>query len=71
MILDEFVNNKKQLFENWDGKDYYDGVYIKDNFILQSGSKEYPTIDHKTSVSYGIEKIKEYQKPKTDDNNKK
>jgi len=47
------TKNKKKLFENWDGTDYYDGEYIKDNFILPSGSKEYPTIDHKTSVSYG------------------
>ena len=45
--------HKKELFENWDGLDYYDGEYIKDNFILPSGSKEYPTIDHKTSVNYG------------------
>ena len=47
------TKNKKKLFENWDGNDYYDGKYIKDNFILPSGSKEYPTIDHKTSVSFG------------------
>jgi len=46
--------NKKYLFENWDGTDYYDGEYIKDNFLLESGNKEYPTIDHKTSVSYGF-----------------
>lgn len=45
--------NKKYLFENWDGIDYYDGEYIAENFIFPSGSKEYPTIDHKTSVNYG------------------
>jgi hypothetical protein len=44
---------KKELFENWDGLDFYDGEYIKDNFILPSGNKEYPTIDHKISVNYG------------------
>jgi hypothetical protein len=46
--------NKKILFENWDGKDYYDGEYIRDNFLLESGNKDYPTIDHKMSVSYGF-----------------
>lgn len=48
------TKNKKKLFEDWDGTDFYDKEYIKDNFYLPSGSKEYPTIDHKTSVSYGF-----------------
>ena len=50
-----FTNkNKKQLFENWDGIDFYDNEYIKENFYLPSGNREYPTIDHKISVSYGF-----------------
>lgn len=48
------VKNRKTLFETWDGTDYYDGEYIKENFALPSGSKEYPTLDHKISVSYGF-----------------
>ena len=42
--------NKKQLLENWDGLDYYDGEYIKENFKLNHLDKKYPTIDHKKSV---------------------
>lgn len=45
--------NKIELFENWDGYDYYDNEYIK-NFISEGHlSKNYPTIDHKISVLYG------------------
>jgi hypothetical protein len=46
--------NKKELFNNWDGYDYYDGEYIKENLNLKSGDKNYPTIDHKISVFYGF-----------------
>jgi hypothetical protein len=46
--------NKEKLLENWDGRDYYDGEYIKDNFVLPNSNKEYPTIDHKISVYYGF-----------------
>jgi len=46
--------NKKFLFEKWDGYDYYDGEYIKDNFSLTHTNKNYPTIDHKISVFYGF-----------------
>jgi len=42
------------LFENWDGYDYYDGEYIKNNFNLHGLDNNYPTIDHKISVSYGF-----------------
>ena len=53
------VNNvtkkqKSKLFENWDGTDFYDKEYIKDNFSLTSGDRNYPTIDHIISVSYGF-----------------
>lgn len=46
--------NKKILLENWDGYDYYDGEYIKNNFNLKSYDKNYPTVDHKISVYYGF-----------------
>lgn len=45
---------KKILFENWDGYDYYDGEYIKNNFSLGSSNKNYPSIDHKISTFYGF-----------------
>ncbi len=48
------IKNKKNLLENWDGYDFYDGEYIKDNFHLPSGDAKYPTIDHKISVKYGF-----------------
>lgn len=45
--------NKKELFENWDGYDYYDNEYIKDNLKLKGQHGDYPTIDHKISVYEG------------------
>lgn len=45
--------NVKNLLENWNGFDYYDGEYIYDNFKLEHNSPRYPTIDHKVSVYYG------------------
>ena len=42
--------NIKLLLINWDGKDYYDGEYIKENFNLDSNHPDYPTIDHKISI---------------------
>lgn len=51
----ETLKNKNVLFEKWDGCDFYDGEYIKDNFILFSNNRgEYPSIDHKISVHYGF-----------------
>lgn len=47
--------NKKILFKNWDGYDFYDNEYIKDNFNLSSKNGKHPTIDHKISVFYGFE----------------
>lgn len=47
--------NKPTLLENWNGYDYYDNEYIKENFDLYKGHhKNYPTIDHKISVLYGF-----------------
>jgi arsenate reductase-like glutaredoxin family protein len=46
---------KSRLFEEWDGHDYYDGEYIKDNLHKKMyNDYEYPTIDHKISVIYGF-----------------
>lgn len=54
------VNNvtkklKKILFSNWDGYDFYDNEYIKDNLNLHYNSPIYPTIDHKKSIFYGFQ----------------
>jgi hypothetical protein len=45
---------KKELFNNWDGYDYYDNEFIKDYLNLKWYDKNYPTIDHKISVYYGF-----------------
>jgi hypothetical protein len=45
---------KKQLFESWNGLDYYDNENIKQNLALKYYSKNYPTIDHKISIYYGF-----------------
>jgi len=45
---------KNELLNSWDGYDYYDYEYIKDNFNLNGGHREYPTIDHKYTISEGF-----------------
>lgn len=45
--------NKKILLEKWNGFDFYDGEYIKDNFNLPHIHRLYPTLDHKISTYYG------------------
>ena len=45
-------NNIKLL--DWDGTDFYDGTYIKDNFTLHHFENDYPTIDHKISIYDGF-----------------
>ncbi len=53
-------SQRKYLYENWDGYDYYDKEYIKDNLNLNNTNKNYPTIDHKISIFYGfLNNIKE------------
>lgn len=46
--------NKKKLMESWDGFDYYDGEYIKDNFNIKHTDYDFPTMDHKISIIYGF-----------------
>jgi hypothetical protein len=54
-VVDNYTNhNKKELFDKWDGYDYYDGEFIKNNFTLNSNDNSYPSIDHKVSVLYGF-----------------
>jgi len=55
----KYANNflkriRTKFLENWNGYDYYDNEYIKDNINLNSNDKNYPTLDHKISVFYGF-----------------
>lgn len=45
--------NKKKLYENWDGSDYYDGENIKGYLSHIHTHRYYPTIDHKISLYFG------------------
>lgn len=46
---------KNILYENWNGLDYYDNEFIKNNNInYKFYNKNYPTIDHKISIYYGF-----------------
>ena len=55
-VVNNITNrNKKLLFETWDGYDYYDGEFIKNNFYLNYNDSNYPSIDHKNSVLFGFE----------------
>jgi hypothetical protein len=45
---------KKNILENWDGYDYYDNEYIKENFNFNKNDRLYPHFDHKISVIYGF-----------------
>ena len=44
--------NAKELYQNWNGYDYYDETYIKNNNIENSDKAKCPSIDHKKSVFY-------------------
>jgi hypothetical protein len=37
---------RKVMLETWDGYDYIDGEYIKDNLSLHYSDKNYPSLDH-------------------------
>lgn len=47
-------SNIKKLFKNWNGIDFYTNEDISNNFVLEHNDKDYPTIDHKTSVYFGF-----------------
>ena len=49
-------NQTKQSLKSldWDGTDFYDGTYIRDNFSLSHIDNDYPTIDHKISIYDGF-----------------
>lgn len=46
---------KKELFNNWNGYDYYDGEYIKEYLKYNHTNPLYPSIDHKKSIRYGFD----------------
>lgn len=46
--------NKKELYENWDGFDYYDNEVIKGYLSCNHTHRFYPTIDHKISTFFGF-----------------
>ena len=50
------ITNKsiKNLYENWNGLDFYDGEDISININLPHNHREYPTVDHKISIYYGF-----------------
>ena len=52
--------NKKKLFENWNGLDYYDNEKIIGYFSLNHTHRFYPTIDHRISVFYGYKNNLDY-----------
>jgi len=45
---------KRILYENWNGFDYYDNEFIRNNVNYKFYNKNYPTIDHKISIYYGF-----------------
>jgi len=49
------VDKRKKLLEKWDGYDYYDGEYIKNNLELEPTNLDYPEMDHKISIKYGFD----------------
>ena len=46
---------RKELYEKWNGIDFYDGEYIKENLNHYKYDSDYPTIDHKISVKCGFD----------------
>jgi hypothetical protein len=46
--------NKKILYENWDGTDYYDSELIRGYLSYTHTHRFYPTIDHKISLYFGF-----------------
>ena len=54
-VRKETYKYRKKLLHNWNGFDFYDNEYIKDNFNLEVNDNNYPNIDHKISIRYGFD----------------
>ncbi len=54
IVRTQTLKNKKFLLEQWNGYDYYDNEYIKNNLNLHYFDDSYPTIDHKIPIYYGF-----------------
>ena len=62
MVLKESRKYIKKLYQNWDGYDFYDNEYIKNNHITyKSNDKNYPNVDHKISIFEGFSKNIDFQ----------
>ena len=46
--------NRAKLIELWNGYDYYDNEYIKNNFVYKHLNNKFPTLDHKISILHGF-----------------
>ena len=46
--------NRNLLLKEWNGFDFYDDEYIKDNFKFKHTDRLYPTLDHKISIYNGF-----------------
>lgn len=49
---------RKKMLHTWDGYDYIDGEYIKDNLSLPYTHRDYPTLDHIVPRSQGFKEGK-------------
>ena len=54
LVIKRTRRNKKKLFEKWDGTDYYDNEYIKDNLLVSHNNSNFPCVDHKISILQGF-----------------
>jgi hypothetical protein len=48
------AKHTNNLYQNWNGFDYYDNEYIKENMNLNWFDSKHPSIDHKISTFYGF-----------------
>jgi hypothetical protein len=54
-VRNETYKYKKILLDNWNGYDFYDSEFIKDNFSLNCYDNNYPSVDHKISIKFGFD----------------
>lgn len=62
------LTRKNVKLLEWDGTDFYDNEYIKDNFNLDYNDNNYPTIDHKISIFEGFMNSKSIEEIASVDN---